>query len=169
MRKLFCNMLHLFSPIQYSAICAMVNPKMLYIYKLDLFKGHFTGKSNSSWENNIVFCRFSHQPVHIYTYTICTLYKCNYIIYSYIYIYKFYIIIYIIIYIPMNIGLIAPIPQKKKNPWPSAMGPPTALCGSTSMARFLRSHEIQGLHKFQYSLDWFKGKSTGNHGFYHQI
>jgi hypothetical protein len=79
-------MLHLFSPIQYSAICAMVNPKMLYIYKLDLFKGDITGKSNSSWENNIVFCRFSHQPVHIYTYTICTLYKCNYIIYSYIYI-----------------------------------------------------------------------------------
>ena len=21
----------------------------------------------------------------------------------------------------------------------------------------------------QYSMDWFKGKSTGNHGFYHQI
>ena len=87
------------------------------------------------------------------------------VIISYIVIYIFYIIIYI----PMNIGLIAPIPQKKKNPWPSAMGPPTALCGSTSMARFLRSHEIQELHKFQYSLDWFKGKSTGNHGFYHQI
>jgi hypothetical protein len=22
---------------------------------------------------------------------------------------------------------------------------------------------------FQVALDWFKGKSTGNHGFYHQI
>jgi hypothetical protein len=29
-----------------------------------------------------------------------------------------------------------------------------------------------GVHRMiweYYSLDWFKGKSTGNHGFYHQI
>ena len=74
-----------------------------------LQEGHFTGKSNSSWENNIVFCRFSHQPVHIYTYTICTLYKCNYIIYSYIYIYILYNYIY-----PYEHWIDRPYPPKKE-------------------------------------------------------
>ena len=31
-----------------------------------------------------------------------------------------------------------------------------------------KSAQIQ-IHKFKYSLDWFNGTFTGNHGFYHQI
>jgi len=30
-------------------------------------------------------------------------------------------------------------------------------------------NEKNGDFPVHYSMDWFKGKSTGNHGFYHQI
>ena len=41
------------------------------------------------------------------------------------------------------------------------------------LARSTRSDRLNAGDEFclemNYSLDWFKGKSTGNHGFYHQI
>ena len=42
------------------------------------------------------------------------------------------------------------------------------LCGFNCFNSNVQTLKLSGILGI-FSIDWFKGKSTGNHGFYHQI
>ena len=61
-------------------------------------------------------------------------------------------------------------PQPGPQPGPTSFDQP-GLCSTYLMAAAFISWDefFPGLLSSKLSMDWFKGKSTGNHGFYHQI
>ena len=97
--------------------------------------------------------------------------KCVYIIYIYIhiYIYIIYIHIYIYIYIYIFTYLFIYTQHKHSPNHPVARTRPLAASGwSKRRGRCdLRGCQWRRPCRFNQSLDWFKGKSTGNHGFSH--
>ena len=70
------------------------------------------------------------------------------------------------LHIPMTRLVLDPITLLLKSPIKTVARDPPSL--ENTLCHKIYAH-LQRWFASTFSLDWFKGKFTGNHGFYHQI